>query len=361
MSDSADVPVLLDEFESTVRDERLSDATAVLNDVLAAVRDRSAADAAVSNRAAAALNVLDQDDDRRDTVDEFVMHSSGLDGARAGFVMSASSALLGPDEVGFDDLIEHTQSLATYEREFRDLRGPIEDVLADVSVPPHIAILETETRRDVNAVAAPFVLETTVGNVGDEPAADVEVGLDLPDGLSGAREAVAVGRLGPELNERVDFELRADAADTYSAEIRGASSNAGERLAQTRVEVVDRGTLLQRILQRIIQLNEFVADNVSHGGRRNALSANLDTARSRVERAIEFYSNDRYRQTDNMLNAASKNLGALLNKLDAATGTGKGGAGKGRKRRVDDQTAFLIRSDATDIVDLIAYARDTLV
>lgn len=101
--------------------------------------------------------------------------------------------------------------------------------------------------------------------------------------------------------------------------------------------------IVERLREQILT-NEDI-----EGGWENSLISQLDAAVDGLERALVEIEDERAKQANNALNAATRQLGAFLNSFDAR---------RNDRDPVDDGRAFSIRTGAEGAIENAAKAKD---
>lgn len=190
-------------------------------------------------------------------------------------------------------------------------------------------------------------ISVTVANPGDATAKDVKVELSGGEGLVLEISTLSLGQVRGQKTKSTRITGTEAGSGTVEASL--TSGNAGSDVETTTVQVIGKQGAVEaakahidNALQQIGSTNQDGGPGQGKGGQQS-VRAKLSNADAKLDDALSFIDQGRARQVNNMLNAASQMLGALLNQLD------------GQEATVDN--AFYVEQQVEAAIDAIDVAR----
>lgn len=262
---------------------------------------------------------------------------------------------------GDQNLGEQVTAMREREQAVMEAAEAAEPALGDVTLPAMPRLVSTSASADPVPLSTTVELTLVVANVGDEPA----TGLTLSatgDGLS-----VIQGERSFDLDagERRTVTFDAEATETGDATATLELSTEEDVIATDRldVSVLDKVGYLDRADRQLEQLRTRIEETSLSKGRRRSLLAKVDAAEDSVDRARDEATDGREKQTNNQINTATKQLGALVNALEARRNgggergkKGNGNRGNGVSGLGERQRVGLVAA-TEELVDVLATAR----
>lgn len=185
--------------------------------------------------------------------------------------------------------------------------------------------------------------------IADERAMGLEASVSSGEGLTRVADPSGSDTIDAGSSAAVSTELRADAAGDYTITVEVTGDPERDAVGTDQVEVVDKGGFVERAQRQIEQLRTRVRErDPPSGGQQRQLVAKLDAALDCLEKAERHVDEGASKTANNMLNAASKQLGGFINAVEAD--------GKGRGNAIPDGRRVAFGEAAADIIDLLAEA-----
>lgn len=316
--------------------------------------DVSAEESVLLGQALHARDHLDIPMAQRETLNEFAHAATNVEMSRGSFLTSGAAYVTNPAAAGDPaELVDAASGLRDEEQQLAEQSATARSVLDDASLPASLEVVETDSPKGPHLKGQPFTVLVGLSNVGDEPAAGVtgEVTTDV----AVSPTDVTVGSLGGGETATLEFEVAAETAGQVTLRLRFHSDDAGSASEVLRFEVVDKATMISHAAGSLDDLVTFLQGADLPKGLRNALLKKVRAARGSVDRAESMLSAGKVKQANDQLGTASKQLGALLNQLDADGLAG--GNGKGDGASLPSDVRRTVESAAEAAIDQVTLAR----
>lgn len=289
-----------------------------------------------------------------DAVSSYLTEAQTANLNRLGASLSIGVLVPNPG-AGDQDLRAHVSEMRKQEEAVAEAADAAAPSLDDATLPATTRLVSVNASADPVPLSETLELTVVVANVGDEAATGLA--------LSASGDGLAVDRgsrsfdLGAGERRTVTFD--AEATETGDATVAFELSTDEGVLASDRldVEVLDKVGYLDRATQRLEQLQTRITDAGLSKGQRRSLLAKVDAATESLGRARDEAADGRGKQANNQINAATKQLGALVNALEARKNGGKNKGGNGGRTDLDERERVGLVATTEELVELLATAR----
>jgi hypothetical protein len=155
--------------------------------------------------------------------------------------------------------------------------------------------------------------------VGDATAAGVTVGVNAEDAVTATPAESDVGDVAGGATFSTTTTVDADSPGEYRLEVVVGADDDDVESDTNAVQFTVQGadSLSEQALESLKQARDRLTDSDGGRGGRRSLVAKLDTAIKKIEQGRQHLDQGNDRQADNQFTAASRVLGAFLNKLDS--------------------------------------------
>lgn len=353
---SQTIPGLLSEFEQAIETANYQTAAQTVNTLTDRYETQMAADEIRMTRAFGASDIS-VNTPAYDSVQMYAVNATAVAQARAGFLTQVTSYLSDPATATSQSILEPTRTLREREETLSEAREFATDAIEGATVPAAVQLLTTEFPTRFNPKGASETLTVAVGNAGDSPADGVVIEVTDPDGLTVTPSTTDLGTLDPRERATVAVEVTYDVAGEYTLTV-----DLDPTLDSTdfeRLDVIVR-TKLDLITTGIEGIEDFRARLGAvemKDGPQNGLDSKLANANRKTEQAKGFAMDGRAKQANNMLNAATRILGAFLNQLDALTKTPDESNGQGKQPSIPPADHWTLDQTAEHFIDLLVAAQ----
>lgn len=224
-------------------------------------------------------------------------------------------------------------------------------LLTDAEVPGKLEVIGVERPNPPHLKGSPFPVTVTVENVGDDQTEDGTVIWEGDADITPASKSFEP--LSARASVDLDFEVAADEAATFvvSFGFKDRDDHTDQRIefeVLGKEDLIDSSDdILESLRSRIEKSSEI------RGGFERSLLKKLEAAADSLQRAKEFAAEGRDKQANNVLDTATKQLGAFLNAFDSQASKGN--------RKLPAALARRIRQQAESAIDNAATAKDAAI
>lgn len=337
---TATITQLYGRLHSAVAADDFATAEEVLDEIGAAYDRNTPDERRTMGRALAARNENVIDSDGRKQVTDVATQYGRIEQSRMMALMAATVHVTNPTADGKDQLLDTLSEMESREETFEELLDDAESIVSGITVPPKVEIVEIDGPEIDVPKGETVEIEVEVENVGDESAADVEVRQENP--LSLTPSATDEGDLAAGSVTRVMFSGTVTSTGAHVVEVTADASNARPAVDEIDLQVVAKSTAAEQGRDILTELRTIIEENDGiAGGLETSLLNVLSNAERHVDRALKHLESGDSDAADRRLNTAIKQLGAFLNRLEAATdGDGSNRKGNGG----DDISATLVQT-----------------
>lgn len=346
---TSDVLSKLDELKDAVEDEDSEQALTVLSNLQDAYDEQAAAERPHIERAKK-LTRGNMDDTPKQVM-SFLQETTAAQMNRAGALIAVKTSLAYPEETD-EDILKLIEALEERERSVAAATETVSDELATVTLPAFPFVLKTSTPEVPVGKGSSTDVSATVLNVGDEAVTGLSSTVQISDGLSVIDGPSVSDEIAPDESTEVLTTLRAESAGDYTVTIEVAGDSGRDGVQTAQLEVFTKGSFVDRIRRQVDQLRTRVAEATPpSGGQQRELISKLDAVLERLQKAEHHIERSEPKKANNMLNAASRQLGGFINDLEA-----NGRNNDGNKIPEHRRIAFI--EAASESIELLSAAQN---
>lgn len=283
---------------------------------------------------------------------------------RAGATYGLGLQLANPDVDADVTPSEFVSTLSEHERERAKAADAVESELDAVSLPATPVLTATNVPSGPAPKGGTVTATTVAGNVGDEPVDDATVTVSADSGVTPESSSVSLGTLDARTTEQVEVALDLRAAGEHAVSFELDAPDASNLVRSGRIEVLGKRELVETATTQLQRLRDRVQDLDLSGGRRRSLDATLQAALEKLSDAAAAIDRGRAKKANTQLNAATKQVGAFSNAVEAAGPGSNGGDGGGNGNRgssnagLSNRSATGLLASAEDVIDRITTAKE---
>ena len=347
MSDENQIIDRLSEAEDALEADQYQRFRKILPQVFEAYDDARPVERAFTERAkflteTPAPDTIGNTTDSLDAVATYLVESQRVNANRAGALAGLGVGL--PNESADVDLLEFISELKLRERDRVDAREAAASVVSEATIQPLPRVYDVDDPEGPVAVDSPVDLIVRLGNAGDVNISDVTLSISPPDSInvvSGLPDSVDLDAGESKIST---LSVTPSSSGEFSIDI---SIETGDGLFTKRaqLEALDTGGFIDRADSRLIELRGRIIDSDTGSGAKRRLLSSVDAARKSLGRARRALKQGKDEQAEDHLKTATKQLGALLNKLEAAD-SNDGDQGNGNSSRNSGNKSFTRRKRA---------------
>lgn len=235
---------LLEAFRTAVSNREYDEAKSVVTELAATYEEARPVEKARRQMSTTARSRAGQSSDERDVLHEHVRQATATQLTRAGFLTEAATFLAAPDRGDAETVVETASTLERRERRLDEAAAEATDVLDDGSLPPTLSVI-AHLAIDSVRLNESVALTVAVGNVGGAPAENVEVELDVDEGLSVETNTIPLGTVRSNAVQSATVEVTGNRTGDHAIALSVTSDDAESN--RDRVTVTVRGERSDRL------------------------------------------------------------------------------------------------------------------
>lgn len=260
---------------------------------------------------------LDLDTEEHETLNRYRRSLMSSFFGRGGLLSACELLILDPDSNDFSELQTRTSELIDREDALDERTPSIVNIISESTLPPRIGILDFVSQTESPIIGDTVELKLVIENVGNRVASDIVVSLTAEK--FGFETSQSFDQLSPEERREITFEVEATFDEAATVEVSVGSSDTGRTRDRTTINIRTKESIVQTAIQMLEEINERLNNSRTNQRNIRPISSKIDSALRSLERALSEIDRGRNKQTNNAINTATNQLGALLNSLDRET------------------------------------------
>ncbi|MDS0300905.1 hypothetical protein NDI76_19335 [Halogeometricum sp. S1BR25-6] len=309
----------LGEIRDAVAQDSIRDATTLFLELKEEYIDTRIGEAARHKQYLLVHNVGGVSGEERTALTKYVSGLTRVQMQRSELLTTGAQYVSGL-EVNTDSLIEIVDKTQNVERSLLESRQTAESISVPEPLPASVSLLNLDTSDDQLPKGAPGDLTIVVANPGDKSAKGVQVELSSDGKLNFESNTLMIGSISGQKTVSTTITGTASGLATLEAEI--TSEDAGSDFGSTSLQVINKRSAAENAKTKIDNILDNIESAGPGKGGGRTVESKLSNADAKISDALRFIDQNRSKQANNVLNAASRMLGALLNQL---SGQGKSG------------------------------------